>query len=61
MSHDVEKGLAIVDWFYVLLYMYFGLLIAFIFIALFFNWWVEFLILLPLGDTFHTLQATGKA
>jgi hypothetical protein len=60
MSHDVEKGLAIVDWFYGLLHVYFGLLIAFIFIALIFGWWVEFLVLLPLGVLFIPFRQRAR-
>jgi hypothetical protein len=60
MSHDVEKGLAIVDLFYVLLYMYIGLLIDFIFIALILDWWVDFLVLLALGVLFIPFRQRAR-
>jgi len=60
MSHDVEKGLTIVDWFLILLYMYFGLLITFIFIALLLNWWIEFLIILALGVLFIPFRQRAR-
>jgi len=60
MSHDVEKGLVIVDLFHVLLHVYFGLLIVFMIIALILGWWVDFLVLLALGVLFIPFRQRAR-
>jgi hypothetical protein len=60
MSHDVEKGLVIVDCFHILLHMYFGLLIVFMIIALILGWWVDFWVLLALGVLFIPFRQRAR-
>jgi hypothetical protein len=60
MSHDVEKGLVIVDCFNLLIHMYFGLLIVLLIMAMLLGWWVEFWILLALGVLFIPFRQRAR-